>query len=384
MRTRDREGFRPALRRMGGIILALAFGMSVSGQASAKEFTYENLLYSWMKLDSYFDYDSHVDCYMREYRNEVWNRSRQDEFIKDEKRTETIELMKARVEEANLSDTFTIRSNQEFGEYDFSAGEFSFNPISKTSYFYETNRSICSFPETLKVKFNNTDIINGIKMPKEDAQAFVTSRKRGSNVDRSVSLEIDFVLDVRDGAVMVANITEARVLNKARYRDLDGRVIATYEGSAPEARPSAASSSQNVSLFGMLPGGTLQDIKDELPRGSVVCSPSGDECELHLTTGQKLVAKLDSSETITVLEHRVNAGNQPVGETVDELKATYGLPRDDKNVAPKAGGYSTFGQVPAQQGQRTLAWVSEDYELKAVVFYGVGKSTQVVTTIRPR
>ena len=376
----------PSWLRKGlvAILLTISSAMAFSAPASAKEFTYENLLYPWMKLDAYFDYDAYVDCYMREYRNDVWQRSREDEFIKDEKRTETIDLMKDRVGEANLEDVFTVRTKKEFGEYDFEEGVFTFNPVSKTAYFYESNGSICSFPQNLKVKFSNADIMEGIEMAKDEAQAFLTSRKRGSSVDRSVTMEIDFVLTARDGEMLVANITEARVLNIGQYRDYDGAVLETYEGSAPAAAPAVAASPQSLSLFGFVPGGSLQTLRDELPRGSLSCSPAGDECEVHLKTGQTLVAKLDSSDTITVLEHRVKLGNQQVSETVDELKATYGSPTSDKNQAPKAGGFSTFGQAPAQPGQRTLIWPSEDYELKAVIFYGAGDPTEVVTTIRPR
>ena len=145
----------PSWLRKGlvAILLTISSAMAFSAPASAKEFTYENLLYPWMKLDAYFDYDAYVDCYMREYRNDVWQRSREDEFIKDEKRTETIDLMKDRVGEANLEDVFTLRTKKEFGEYDFEEGVFTFNPVSKTAYFYESNGSICSFPQNLKVKF---------------------------------------------------------------------------------------------------------------------------------------------------------------------------------------------------------------------------------------
>ena len=48
-------------------------------------------------------------------------------------------------------------------------------------------------------------------------------------------MEIDFVLTARDGEMLVANITEARVLNIGQYRDYDGAVLETYEGSAPAA-----------------------------------------------------------------------------------------------------------------------------------------------------
>lgn len=367
------------------LILAVTAGALWAGPASAKEFTYENMLYPWMKLDSYFDYDSQVDCYMRMYRYEVWQRSREDEFLRDEKRSETMDIMKSRVDEANLEDVYTVRTDKDFGEYDFSSGVFEFAPVSKTTFFYTRNNNVCGLPDEIRVKFDNAELIDGIAMSKDDAQAFLTSRKRNGNIERSVSLEIDFVLEARDGKMLLAHITDARVLNTVRRRDYDGRTLAHYEGSAPTAAPAtAAPASQSLSLFGLVPGSALQAIRDELPRGSVVCNPAGGECEVHLKTGQKLVAKLDSSDTVTSLEHRVNVGGKSVSDTVDELKATYGLPTGDTNQNPKPGGFSTFGEVPAHQGQRKLVWPSEDYELQAVVFYGAGEPTEVVTTIRPR
>ncbi|WP_169711812.1 DUF4852 domain-containing protein [Henriciella litoralis] len=369
---------------LGVLALALASTLAISPTANAKEFTYDNLLYGWMKLDNYFDYDSNVDCYMRMYRYEVWQRSRDDEFLRDDKRNETIDIMKSRVGEANLEDVFTIRTNKDFGDYDFDTNKFEFSPISKTSYFYERKNNTCGLPSEIRVKFDNSDLIDGIAMSKDEAQEFLTSRKRNGDVDRSVALEIDFVLQARDGKMLQGHIVEARVLNTARYRDLDGRTLAEYTGSAPAATSSVAASPKSLSLFGIVPGGSLQSIKDELPRGSVVCNPAGGECEVHLKTGQKLVAKLDSSNTVTSLEHRVNAGSQSMSDTVDELKAVYGLPSGDTNQKPKAGGFSTFGSVPASQGQRKLTWRSDDNELQSIIFYGAGKPTEVVTSIRSR
>lgn len=369
---------------IGAVIAALAATSIFAAPASAKEFEYENMLYSWMKLDSYFDYESNVDCYMRLYRGEVWQRSREDEFLRQDKRDETIEIMKARVEEANLEDVYTVRTNKDFGDYDFDTNVFEFAPVSKTTYFYVRNTNSCGLPSEIRVKFDNSDIIDGIPMSRDDAQELLTSRKRNGDINRSVSMEIDFVLQARDGDVVQAHILEARVLNSARYRDYDGRTLAEYTGSAPTVASSVAASPKSFSLFGLVPGGSLQSIKGELPRGSVVCNPAGGECEVHLKTGQKLVARLDSSDTITSLEHRVNAGSQSMNDTVDELKSTYGLPTGDKNQKPKAGGFSTFGSVPATQGQRTLTWRSDKYEMQSIVFYGAGKSTEVVTTIRPR
>ncbi|MCK5747225.1 MAG: hypothetical protein KAH44_13470, partial [Oricola sp.] len=146
----------------------------------------------------------------------------------------------------------------------------------------------------------------------------------------------------------------------------------------------AAPASGGLSLFGMLPGGSLQSIKDELPRGSVVCNPAGGECEVNLKTGQKLIAKIDSSKNVTALEHRVDAGSESPGKVADDLKAVYGLPINDTNKDPQAGGFTAYGQVPHVQGERQLTWRSDSYEMVATIFYGAHAKTKVVTSIRPR
>ena len=369
---------------LGAVVAAFAATSIFAAPASAKEFTYDNMLYSWMKLDSYFDYDSNVDCYMRMYRTEVWQRSREDEFLRQDKRDETVEMMKARVEEANLEDVYTIRTNKEFGDYDFDTNVFEFSPVPKTSYYYVRNNNSCGLPSEIRVKFDNADIIDGIAMSRDDAQALLTSRKRSGDIDRSVSLEIDFVLEARDGQVLQAHILDARVLNSARYRDLDGRTLAEYSGSAAGSSAAATTTSADLSLFGLVPGGKLSSIKDQLPRGSVICNPAGGECEVNLKTGQKLVAKVDSSDTVTALEQRVKAGNQSDDDVAADLKAVYGLPIDEKNTAPKPGGFTAYGKVPHVQGERRLTWRSDDYEMQATIFYGAHSPTEVVTTIRPR
>lgn len=371
--------------RFRAVATALAAASLLAAPANAKEFAYENMLYGWMKLDSHFDYESNVDCYMRMYRYEVWQRSRDDEFLRQDKREETIEIMKARVGEANLEDVYTVRSTKDFGDYDFDSNVFEFAPVSKTTYFYVRNNNSCGLPSEIRVKFDNAEIIDGIEMSQDDAQALLTSRKRNGDIDRSVSLEIDFILQARDGQMVQAHILEARVLNSARYRDLDGRKLAEYAGSPVTASASAAApASSGLDLFGLLPGSSLESIKAELPRGGVTCNPAGGECELYLKTGQKLVAKIDSSNMVTALEHRVKAGDQTPDKIAEELKAVYGLPIDDTNKAPRAGGFSTFGQVPHVQGQRQLTWRSEDYEMNATIFYGAQARTEVVTSIRPR
>ena len=381
--------FNPKRSLKAGSLAAVATVLAASSlfaaPASAKEFAYENMLYSWMKLDSYFDYESNVDCYMRMYRNEVWQRSREDEFLRQDKRDETIEMMKARVGEANLEDVYTVRTNKAFGDYDFDTNLFEFAPVSKTTYFYVRNNNSCGLPSEIRVKFDNPEIIDGIAMSRDDAQALLTSRKRYGDIDRNVSLEIDFVLQARDGRMVQAHILDARVLNSANNRDLDGRTLAEYTGSAVTAPSSAAApASSGLNLFGLLPGGSLQSIKDELPRGSVVCNPAGGECEVNLKTGQKLIAKIDSSKKVTALEHRVDAGSESPGKVADDLKAVYGLPINDTNKDPQAGGFTAYGQVPHVQGERQLTWRSDSYEMVATIFYGGHAKTKVVTSIRPR
>jgi len=163
------------------------------GQAMAHEFTWTNLMLASAKLQPSFDYEANVDSYMRLYRADVWNRYKNDEFELQDKRNDTVAIMKEAVSSFSLDEQFSINTSFEFGEYDFSKQVFPLDAVNSNSYYERSRNWVGSFPEDFQVFFGNPDKVGDISMAKDDAKRFLTSRKNSSgNVDRHVPAQLRF------------------------------------------------------------------------------------------------------------------------------------------------------------------------------------------------
>lgn len=178
--------------------MALAAALMVSPMLSAvamsAEFSYDEVLPVYLKLDKSLIVDDLVVSYMEKYRPEVWRKYKDDEFEFKEKKAETLRFMKERIAAANPDVPFTILTNFSFGEYKFETEKFEFSPFSEGLYF---SVSYCcnELPRKIDVFFLNPDIVDGIPMPKDAARQFLASRKsQYGDIDRNVTAKFNIII----------------------------------------------------------------------------------------------------------------------------------------------------------------------------------------------
>lgn len=197
-----------------GLAAACIFAGSTLASAAA-DFSYNALLPVYLKLDRTLMPDDIVDGYMETYRPEVWSRFRDDEFELQEKREETLQIMKDAIAAANPDEVFTIQTRFEFGDYNFESEKFDFQPLGEGLYF-NVDQCCTSLPRQLKVFFANPKIIDGIPMEKAKAKAFLNARKSSyGTVDRVVLAKVNIRMkEVRSRGEMVAEIQEMQLYDR--------------------------------------------------------------------------------------------------------------------------------------------------------------------------
>ena len=180
------------------VSITLLFSISTH----AYEFSWDNLMLAHSKLDTAFDYEVMVDGYMKLYRAPVWKRYKSDEFELEDKRQETIVMMKERIKSFDLDDEFILRTSIDFEQYDFKKEEFPLTKLGSNSYFYKNNSNTygSGFQRTYKVHFENTEIFGNLAMAKSDAKEFVQKKKTSSGrVKRLLPMEIKFIVIGKSG-----------------------------------------------------------------------------------------------------------------------------------------------------------------------------------------
>ncbi|QRM42997.1 DUF4852 domain-containing protein [Rhizobium sp. BG4] len=212
------------------IAAACLFAASAAGSVAA-DFSYNALLPVYLKLDKTLMPEDIVDGYMETYRPEVWSRYRNDEFELEEKRAETLQIMKDAIAAADANEVFTIQTRFEFGDYNFGSQKFDFRPLTDDIYF-NVNYCCNSLPRDLKVFFSNATTIDGIPMEKAKAKEFLNARKSSyGSVDREVLAKMSIrIKEVRSRGELVAEIQEMKLY------DREGRnLITTINGGQPVA-----------------------------------------------------------------------------------------------------------------------------------------------------
>lgn len=213
-----------------GFVVASAFGISTLS-ANAADFNYNTVLPVYLRLDTTLMPEDIVDGYMETYRPEVWSRFKDDEFELEDKRAETLKMMKDVIAAANPNEVFTIQTRFEFGDYNFGAEKFDFRPLADGLYF-RVNNCCNSLPREVKVFFSNAASIDGIPMEKAKAKAFLAARKSSyGTVDREVLAKMTIrAKEVRSRGELVADIQDIKIY------DREGRnLITTLTGGAPDA-----------------------------------------------------------------------------------------------------------------------------------------------------
>ena len=205
--------------------------MLVSLSAQSHPVSYNDLLLAAIKLDPHFSYEANVDSYMQRFRNDVWNRYRNDEFSLQDKRDETLKIMKDVIENFDIDKVYEINTDFSVGDYNFENNEFPLNAIGSTSYFSwrEGYPSSQNFPGTFRVYFNNTEVFENIAMEREEARTFIDSRRSsGGHINRSVSATFSFKISEPRGGrgELNAEIVGYKIYDGTLNNR--GRVIAEY------------------------------------------------------------------------------------------------------------------------------------------------------------
>jgi hypothetical protein len=172
----------------------LRFGLSIVigvaccvSSVQAHDFTWDTLLIAKMKLQPGFDYAAHVDPYMKVFRPNTWNRCRNNEFLLQDARKETIKLMQQRVKEFDLNEDIELNLTLTLGKYDFETSEFPVVEATGNRYWYVYRYTVREFPRNLKVFLKNPERISKVPMPKDVANQFLQRRKdRYGNVSRRI------------------------------------------------------------------------------------------------------------------------------------------------------------------------------------------------------
>ena len=173
------------------------------------DFTYQNLLTASMKLNPNFDYENIVDSYMQAFRPAIWQRSHDDEFERHGKEVETLDMMKKSAESFNLDEPISIRTNIQFGEYDFKKHEFALDPFTEVTFFQQ-NYCCNNLPRQIRLFFSNPDIIDGLPMDDQAARNFLQHRKQYGNVNRQLVAELSVKLEsVKSDGSLVGIIRKA-------------------------------------------------------------------------------------------------------------------------------------------------------------------------------
>lgn len=203
-------------------ILAISSVCLFATSAKAIEFEFKNVYHAWMKVDPEFDYKGAVEYYMRDFRKDVWEKYNKDEFEIGAKKAETIKMMQSAAAKVDLADPFIIRTGLAFGEYNFENNSFELKPFEEGSYF----PSNCNcYTSAIKVFFENPDLVDGIKMPTDQAKAFLAARKdKWGNVNRQVVAELKVVIVKADAKGLIGKLTNVRLFEDQKRT----KVLAEY------------------------------------------------------------------------------------------------------------------------------------------------------------
>ena len=157
----------------------------------------------------------------------------EDEFELEDRKKETIQLMKEKVEGFNLHDEFTINTNIEFGKYNFKKGVYPLMGLNKNSFYFEDKHYIDTYPKRFKMFLRNSEIITAIKMEKVKAKTFLKSRKdKYGSIDRELPSEIKIVIEkLGEGeGELIGRITEINIFEDKEHNTL----FATFKGNASD------------------------------------------------------------------------------------------------------------------------------------------------------
>ncbi|BEM75216.1 hypothetical protein SME36J_46390 [Serratia marcescens] len=175
--------------------LLLSGGLLLSGSVMAYDFSYDNTIIAYLKLNENVKPQDVVDGYMKMYRPTVWQKNHNDEFEMEGKRKETIDIIEKKISDMDLNKSFTIRTQLQFGDYDFTKKAFSFSPLTGSTYYHVDKCCYSGITNTVNVFFDNGDIITDFSISEDKAKQFLAARKdKQGFINRNVFAVIDFTM----------------------------------------------------------------------------------------------------------------------------------------------------------------------------------------------
>jgi len=203
-------------------LLTIVFLLVSPPPTQAQELSWENLLLETMKLDKSFDYEANVDSYMQKFRSDIWERYHNDEFELEDKRQETIKMMRARVAAFPSQEEFVIPTTFSFENYNFKKQKFPMQPFSESTYYNASDSGSGTLPYMIKLFFSNPEKVSGLSMGKAPARGFIVLRKdQYGDINRTVYATVHAkVINLKGKDTLEAKITSVEVYGDQRKTKL--------------------------------------------------------------------------------------------------------------------------------------------------------------------
>jgi len=160
---------------------------------------YRELLHIYFKGTNIELTDEIVTNYIKDFYESDYNNYRQNEFewptILNKYRTE----LTSKINNTNIATVYTFQTETSLGNYNFEQGGFDVNI--NMEYLFVTKRGLSIgggtvYPDVaskgILIFMNSISSNNFVKMERDKANAFITSRTRNGNVNRNVTLHISF------------------------------------------------------------------------------------------------------------------------------------------------------------------------------------------------
>ena len=181
--------------------------------------TWEKLAILYSHISPEFNYDDHYQEYVKAFHPKKWSIYKNDEFLLEENKNKVIQEMKSKSNDFNTKQNFYIYTSLYIGKYDFQNSAFPLQEGLKKNTYYTfkpantPSYSMENYPGRFRIFFGNPEFLTGIKMSKNDAKKFITSRKnQWGTVDRKINVYIKFVIsgfkDNQPGKELLAEIKE--------------------------------------------------------------------------------------------------------------------------------------------------------------------------------
>ena len=169
------------------------------------------------------------EWYLYWFDYQKYSKVENDEFERAEafkQGKEAFEKLKEQHKNLDTNKTYVIFSKANFGEYDFEKENFPVDFINEKSFFRLNLGKLNSNITDSIVVFDNVDTDKHVlKMPKDEANKFLKSRKDGSFFDRKIEVDLEFTLNKVELGENSHEITERHITPEIKVTGHIKRII---------------------------------------------------------------------------------------------------------------------------------------------------------------